>query len=205
MRKTLCPYLPSRPSPREQDYQLAYDALHGDQAAWNTLYLEAFDFVVNAAKRFDEQHFFAACDYADIAGEAFSKCYEHLERYQGLSRFQGWVFGYAKNIMRSRRRAQLTARRNRSLLENMASSQSRHLDPLYLLIRLERDQCLWTAFYQLPLSEQVILYRRVFFNTPPRELAKEFQLTRKQVLQHYESALFKLRWNYLHLYSSPCP
>ena len=156
--------------------------------------------MVNAARKYDVQKWFSPSDYPDIADEAFAKCYEHLERYQGLGRFRNWVLGYAKNIMRNRWRKQCTARRNQSLLESLATSQLRHLDPLLLLVRLERNRYLWDAFYRLTALEQRIVYQCVFCGTPPRTLARAFHLTRKQVLQHYEDARVKLRWNYLRLY-----
>lgn len=200
MQKKSDPYKPPFSSGRERDYRLAQDALYGNEDAWDTLYQDSHGYVINAAKNFDCQRLFCACDYEDIADEAFAKCHEQLERYQGLSRFRNWVAGYAKNIMRNRRRRQLTARRNRYLLENIAESQFRRLDPLLVLIRLERDQFLWEAFYQLTASEQTILYERIFFNTPPRALAKDLNLTKRQVLEHYETARFKVRWQFLRLY-----
>ncbi len=71
-----------------------------------------------------------------------------------------------------------------------------------LLIELERDQCLWTAFYQLNEKDQEIIYRRVFFNTPLREIAGKLQLNRKKVLQRYENGLLILRWNFHRLYTA---
>lgn len=186
--------------PQEQDYLLATEALRGDSHAGDTLYLGSVSFVVNAARKYDVQKWFSPSDYLDIADEAFAKCYEHLERYQGLGRFRNWVLGYAKNIMRNRWRKQCTARRNQSLLERLATSQLRHLDPLILLVRLERNRYLWDTFYRLTALEQRIIYQCVFCGTPPRTPARAFQLTRKYVLQHYEDTRVTLRWNYLRLY-----
>ena len=141
-----------------------------------------------------------APDYEDIADEAFAKCYEQLERYQGLSRFWRWVSGYARNIIRNRKRAQLTVWRNQRLMEDITRAKFRNVDPLHLLIQLERNRFLWEAFFQLDLPERTILYRRVFFCTPFRELANMFQLTQKQARQLYQDAVVKTRWNYLRQY-----
>lgn len=153
--------------PQEQDYLLATEALRGDSHAEDTLYLGSVSFVVNAARKYDVQKWFSPSDYPDIADEAFAKCYEHLERYQGLGRFRNWVLGYAKNIMRNRWRKQCTARRNQSLLESLATSQLRHLDPLILLVWLELNRYLWDTFYRLTALEQRIIYQCVFCGTPP--------------------------------------
>jgi len=200
MRRQIYPYLPPMPSAREQDYQLAYESLHGDSSAWETLYQNAFSFVLHEVKRFDDQNVFSPGDHYDNTDEPFARCYEQLDRYQGLSRFQRWVLGYAKNIMRSRRSKCFTAQRNQYLLQRMEQSRAIYLDPLTFLLRLERDQFLWMAFYQLSSTDQIILRRRVFCNTPPRQLAKELQLTRKQVLQRYEDALLAVQHHFLRLY-----
>lgn len=199
MRKRIYQYVPSASTPRELDYQLD-NVLHGDLGAWDRLYLAAYTPVMREIKKFDNQRFFSNYDYHDIADEAFTKCYEQLERYQGLSQFWRWVSGYAKNIMRNRKRVQLTVWRNQRLMEDIISIQLRNTDPLYLLIRLERNQFLWNAFFQLTLSEQTVLYQRIFFYTSFRKLAKTLQLTQKQVRQLYEDAIIKTRWNYLRQY-----
>lgn len=155
-------YTPPSGSARERDYALVYASLEGDQAAWEAICQESFGYVVNAARQFDYRRLFTQEDYYDIADEAFCKCYEHRSRYQGIGRFRRWVFGYAKNIMRNRGRRQLTIRKNQYLLENILESRAYSHDPLMLLIELERDQCLWTAFYQLSEKDQEIIYRRVF-------------------------------------------
>lgn len=186
MRKRNCTYSPPAPSPVERDYQLARQALCGDTGAWDTLHLEAFDFVVNAARKCGDPNFFGDSEYFDIASEAFAKCYEHLERYRGLGRFRSWVLGYAKNIMRNRRSRQYTVWRNQYLLECIVQSQSRNLDPLHLLLQLERNQFLWEAFYLLSPQEQIVLYQHVLFQTSTKKLAKALQLTRSSTL----SAIF---------------
>lgn len=200
MRKRGYQYVPPLPAARENDYRLAFEALHGAAGAWDALYEEAYPFVLREVKRFDDRHFFADGDHEEITDEAFERCYEQLERYQGLSRFQRWVLGYAKNIMRNRRRRQLTARRNQYLMWTMEASRKGSLDPLYILIRLERDQCLWSAFYQLPDPDQTILFQRLFLNVPPKRIAKELQLTRKQIAQRYEEALVVVRWRFIRSY-----
>lgn len=200
MRKQRFIYVPPVPSMRERDYQLAYLALCGDEEAWNALYQDSFAFVINAVKQLDDQHMFSYDDYYDMTDEAFGRCYEQLDRYQGLSRFRRWVLGYAKNIMYNRRRAQSTALRNQYLLECAAECQFRGSDPLYILIYLERAQYLWNAFFGLEKAEQYVIFQTVFFHTPPRTLAKNLLLTRKQVLQLYSEACLKLRWNYVRQY-----
>ena len=188
---------PSAHSARERDYQLARLALSGDGRAWDLLYEKAIRSVPAAVRRADFQHFFSDWEYRDITDEALARCYDHLERYRGLSQFQWWVLGYAKNILRNRIQRQLTHWRNQSLLERAADQHALCQDPLRLLLRLERDQFLWEAFYQLPPQDQALVYQRVFFQTAYATLAKSAQLTRDQVRRRCQDALNAIRWNFL--------
>ena len=198
-------YNPPHTSARERDYQLAQSALNGDMAAWETLYEKSVLWVPGAVEKADPQHCFSRWDYQDIADEALSRCYAQLERYQGLSQFHWWVLGYAKNILRNRRQAQLTRSRYQYLLAWAADETSFRHDPLWILLRLERDQYLWDAFFQLEPLDQAIVHQRVFFQTSYRTLARQVQLTRNQVRQHYEDALNAIRWNFLRRYRTGAP
>ena len=114
---------PSAPA-RERNHQLARLALSGDGRAWDLLYEKAIRSVPAAVRRADFQHFFSDWEYRDITDEALARCYDHLERYRGLSQFQWWVLGYAKNILRNRIQRQPTHWRNQSLLERAADQCS---------------------------------------------------------------------------------
>lgn len=185
---------------RDQDLILAKAVLQGDMDAWDTLYENSWKFVLQTAREADYRRLLTPDDYDDVTDEAFTKCYEHLERYQGLSRFCRWVAGYVKNLIRSRCSRKQTASRNQYLLEDIIRSQFNRQDPLLILIRSERDQILWEVFYQLPKMEQDIVLSILFYQCPPRQIAKSFQITKKQGLQYYKSALFKIRWHFTRRY-----
>ena len=186
--------------------ELLEAARMGDQEACDTLYRHALEWVPGQVRRADLQHVFGPWDYQDITDEALSRCHAQLERYQGLSQFHWLVLGYAKNILRNRIERQHTHRRNQYLLNRAADERSLCQDPLWLLLRLERDQYLWQAFFQLETVDQTIVYHRVFFQTTYQALAHQSQLTRNQVRRHYEDALNAIRWNFLRRYRiSPAP
>ncbi len=172
---------------QEQDYLLATEALQGDSHAEDTLYLGSVSFVVNAARKYDVQKWFSPSDYPDIADEAFAKCYEHLERYQGLGRFRNWVLGYAKNIMRNRWRKQCTARRNQSLLESPRDLTAAPSGPTDSP-RLAGAQPVFMGHILPPDRTGATNHIPVRFFAAHRPPARAFQLTCKHVLQHYEDA-----------------
>ena len=153
-RSHIPPSLSHQPPQREADYRLAQDTLRGDAGAWEQLYTAAYPAVLRTIERYDDRHLLSADTRRDIADESFARCYNHLERYQGRSRFRHWVSGYAKNIIRNQKRKHATMFRHQWLLLDRACSDKSHLDPLLLLIRLERDRCLWDAFSICPLQNR---------------------------------------------------
>lgn len=193
-------YDPCQLPRREEDLELVRRILEGEAGLWDALYEDAYGKVLRAAGNADYDNLLTACEYEDIADEAFALCYRHLERFQGRSRFCYWVCGYAKNLTRNRLRREYTKTRNQRLLEYAVWDAGEGCNPLGIITRLERNQCLWSAFYDLPVLEQIIVSRRVFFDTAFRELARELQLTRKEVCRRFAEALLVLRCNFCRLY-----
>ncbi len=198
----MTPYgIPSpRQSLRNADYETARRILAGEAELWGDLSAGAETAARSAAIAADPQRLLSPGDYQEIAAEAMARCYAQLERYEGRSRFRRWVCGYAKNLTRNRCSRQLTAQRNQHLLRAAVRERGLCLDPLQILIRLERDQSLWAAFYALDNIQRIILQQRIFCNTAPKVLAKQLHLTRRQVLEEYDRGLFALRWYFTRAY-----
>ena len=134
---------------RKQDYQLVQNILQGAEGLWDSLYAASYSTVINCARDEDYLKMLGPADYHEIADEAFARCYTQLERYRGLSRFCYWVGGYARNITKNRYSKEQTKQRNHILLVNAAKRHMKNYDPLPIIVRLERDQCLWKAFNDL--------------------------------------------------------
>lgn len=203
-RIPICRYTPPRISQQELDFQQVQEIMKGAEELWEPLYSASYHMVLQCAAKADYSHLLGPPDYRDITDEAFALCYAQLERYRGRSRFSRWVGGYAKNITRNRCSRERTRRRNQRLLEDAADARMDGCDPLLILIRLERDQCLWRAFYELSETDRRIVESRLFENTAPRAIARELDMTRREVLRRYDAALVSLRWNFNRYYHI-CP
>ena len=188
-------------SAREQDYEIVQKILDGNQDLWDELYRTSHPAVLRSAAAADYRRMLNSAEYHEIADEAFARCYEQLDRYRGLSRFERWVGGYAKNITRNRCARELTRIRNRRLLEDAANRRMNGCDPLLILIRLERDRCLWRAFFDLSPVDRRIVWSSILENMAPKVWARELHLTKKEVRRRYEDALVVLRWNFNRYYS----
>lgn len=185
----------------QEDYEQVQEILHGAEDLWEQLYRNAYPIVRSFAWQSDWKRLLLSQDYDDIVDEAFARCYEHLERYRGESRFSTWVCGYVKNIVRDRCSRQQTRLRNKGHLEDLARNQMAACDPYFVLLRCERDNCLWHAFYDLDKVDQEIVIRRVFEDDAPRLIAKDLNMTRKEVLHRFEHAKVTMRQLYLYYYN----
>ena len=195
-------YIINKKSGRQEDYEQVQALLQGAEELWEQLYKNAYRSVHRCARQSDWLSLFCAQDYDDITDEAFARCYEHLDRYRGESRFSTWVGGYAKNIARNRYSRQQTQLRNKGHLEDLARNQMATCDPYFVLLRCERDKCLWRAFFDLDgVDQEIIIRRRVFEDDAPRLIAKDLHMTRKEVLNRFEHAKVTMRQLFLYYYN----
>ena len=194
-------YIINNKSGRQEDYEQVQAILQGTEELWEQLYRNAYRSVYSCARQTDWRNLLRPQDYDDIADEAFARCYEHLGRYRGESRFSTWVGGYAKNIARNRCSRRQTHLRNKGHLEDLARDQMATCDPYFVLLRCERDNCLWRAFFDLDEVDQEIVRRRLFENDAPRLIARDLHMTRKEVLNRFEHAKVTMRRLFLYYYN----
>lgn len=121
------------------DYERVQEVLQGAEEPWEQLYKNAYQKVLGFARQTDWKNILQPQDYDEIVEEAFARCYEHLDRYRGESRFSTWVGGYAKNTARNRCSCQQTRLRNKGHLEDLARNQMATCDPYFVLLRCERE------------------------------------------------------------------
>lgn len=188
---------------REQDFCMVQDILDGKKELWTPLYESAYSTVFRRAAQADTQKLLSTQDYHDIAQDAFTLCYTHLERFRGESCFARWVSGYARNITRNRCAREQTRLRNQTLLESAARSRMHGCDPLLILIRLEREACFWEAFSTLNATDRAILIGRVLEQNKPRTIAGRLKLSRKDVIRRYDNAKYALRRLFARSYAYP--
>ena len=188
-------------SGRQEDYEQAQAILQGAEELWEQLYANAYRSVRSCAQHTDWKNLLLPQDYDEITDEAFARCYEHLSRYRGESRFSTWVGGYAKNIARNRCSRQQTHLRNKGHLEALARNQMAACDPYFVLLRCERDNCVWRAFFDLDEADQEIVRRMVFENDAPRLIARDLRMTRKEVLNRFAHAKITMRRLFLYYYN----
>lgn len=188
---------------RKQDYQFVQEILRGNRAPWNTLYTNAYGTVLRCAASADYDHLLCVSDYREAADEAFSLCTQRLEHYLGLSRFAYWVGGYARNLIRNRRRRELTRiNKQNQLLQGLAVDMW-GCDPLIILMRAERDQSLRYAFLDLTPIEQKILWKRVVCKMSVKRVAQELDISKVDVAIRYKAALHQLKTRFIHHYYVP--
>lgn len=187
-------------APRIRDLQRAREILDGNLELWDTLYRESYAIVLREAARADGWRLLGQSDYRDITDEAYARCFSQLDRYEGRSRFAGWVAGYARNITRNRCTRELTRRRYQPTLNQRAEMRMTGRNPVMTLIRLEQERCVMAAFFYLPEKERRIVAAQLFEEKKTGRIAREMRLTRKEVESRYHIAISVLRKQFIHYY-----
>lgn len=188
---------------RKRDYQAVQEILAGSLQSWDSLYSHAYCAVLRCASIADFPRLLCTADYRDAADEAFALCFQQLERYQGLSRFAYWVGGYARNLIRNRRRSELTRVQGLNRLSRISALDMWGQDPLVILIRAERDHCLRHAFQELTAGEQRILWQRSVYCLSMRKLAQDLSLPVPEAARQHAAALQHLKERFLYHYYGP--
>lgn len=187
-------------APRIRDFQRVQEILAGNLALWELLYRESYGIVLRQAVRADKWKLLGQSDYQESADEAFARCFSQLDRYEGRSRFAGWVAGYARNITRNRCMRELTRRRCQTMLNRRAAMQWNGRDPLMVVMRLEQEHCILAAFSYLPERERRIVAAQLFDGKKPGKIAREMKLTKREVESRYQVAISTLRERFIHYY-----
>lgn len=188
-----CPQSVPEPGTKEYDLWQAQNVLSGKTEYWELLCKSAYAAVMRSAERADYQKLFQYEDYRDMTDEAFALCYAQLDRYEGRSRFVYWVSGFARNISRNRSTRERTRRKNLGTLQTAAQQHMENWDPMRILIRRQRDNCLWRAFSELDSVDQRILWERIPEDRTYGEIAERTGLRRREVLRRYGKAAVELR------------
>ncbi len=185
---------------RQRDYRCVQEFLAGDQEAWDTLYAQAYGVVLSCAAREDYDHILSISDYHDATMEAFTICMQKLEQYRDISRFATWVSGHVRNLIRNRRRRQLTRMRHRDeLIRDFAETMWR-CDPLTVVIRKEQYQSLYRGFCELEALEQMILWEEIVCETSLRKVAQKLSIPTKEIKRRHEIAIRELKQRFIYHY-----
>lgn len=195
MRKDTTGYQNALPvkNTKEYDWIQVQKILNGRVECWDLLYKAAYNTVLCCAVSADHRKRFEYHEYRDIVDEAFYLCYAQLDRYRGWSKFLGWVSGYAKNITRNRYARESTRRKHAYLQHEKSIRQMESNDPANILMRRERNACLWRAFFEMNSMDQTILSGRILDGKSFAAIGWELHLSRKETLQRYGVAVNCLR------------
>lgn len=181
------------PGTKEYDHWQVQNILNGQEEYWDLLYKSSYETVSHIVTKTDYKKLLGYGEHRDIIDEAFALCYADLARYEGRSRFAYWVKGYAKNITRNRCARESIRQRKLGTLQTAAKQHMLDCDPMLILIRREKYQCLWRAFYELAPEDREIIALRVFEDMKFRDIGIMVHLTRKETLRRYGNTIVELR------------
>jgi DNA-directed RNA polymerase specialized sigma24 family protein len=183
---------------REYDYRLVRCSLDGDESAWEILYRDAYSLARWEACRCNGERIFTEPELADIVEEAFLRCWRRRADYLPVSRFATWLSGFVRYVAleeKRKRYCELSAYRRYSYAEPRSMPS-----PWCVIIRKERDFCLWLAFDSLSRVHRIILGCYVLAWYTPKEAKRQTGMSQADMQAEMEIAVRILRRRFLAAY-----
>lgn len=180
--------------------QLLSRCLHGDAAAWDTL----FDLHYAAAGRFVYQisSDFTAEDVEEICQETFLTVIKNLHTFQGQAQFQTWLFRIAANKAHDWIQKQRAAKRGggqRPVSLNVQEPDGVPIDPPSrapgpdnVLMQIEDASLITRALEDLGDPCREVIELRYFADLSYEEIATTLSLNQKTVSSRLSKCLDKL-------------
>ncbi|MEN6462674.1 MAG: sigma-70 family RNA polymerase sigma factor [Syntrophomonas sp.] len=148
--------------------------LCGDQVAGEELFGAAYPTVkkfVFAATKSDIV--LSKNDKEDIISEAMIRAIDHQHLYNGSSKFQTFIIGYAKNIiLEQHRKRTKEVTKTVSLDDEFTFEAIDPFDnPLKVIIKMEQLEAIQQAINLLPEEQRTVLILRILNDMPFKQLA----------------------------------
>lgn len=183
-----------------EDYVRVQAALRGEQAAWDTLYRDAYPPALYMARRVGALGPLGEEEIQDVVAEAFRRCLVRLDCFRPVSRFSTWVCGFVRYVALESVRGAYS-RRERLRQWSGAEAPADGTDPEQWLLRRERDGFLRLAFRSLSPRHQVLIGCFVLGWSTRRQVRAQTGLRQPEEMQQaLEEALRTLRRRFLELY-----
>ncbi len=184
------------------DYILVQRYLAGDIGAWDRLYRMAYP----AAMRFLSQQpvmaYLEFKDMPDILSEAFLRCQSKADRFLGASSFRTYVCGFVRNVALNFANARAAEDRKVTALRYIYRTKNSAPSPETILLRRERDRCLWVAYRSLPPHHRYLIGYLVLEENSYWEARKATGLRYKEELEEaLPYSLTVLKDRFLTLYN----
>lgn len=163
---------------------------NGDPAAFERLVRQFDARILNLAYRLTAD----AEEARDVRQQVFLRMLPGLERFNGRSRLETWLYRVAVNICRDRVRSREASRgREKSLLRNGPSGRDDDGTPPLLLEQEEATERVRTAVRELPQDEREVLVLRHYQDLQFKTIGELLELPVTTVRSRMLRALERLR------------
>lgn len=181
------------------DYMLVQEVIRGNTKAWNRLYCDNYTVVYYYVKRIRNERLISHCEVKDVVDEAFYRCYLKLHTYMGKSKFSTWVCGFCRYILL---KLYHKDRLQNKYLTDIFMHQSiyAYISPEDIVIKNERNFCIWTAFYSLSYKHQILIKCYILDEIKPVQLKTFIRLNAKDRKEELFVAIQTLRRRFIALY-----
>jgi len=157
-----------------QELALLNKYLSGERDAGEKLFGAAYPKVRNYVFSQTKNSVISARDKEDIIEESMLRALQKLHFFNGSSKFEVFVIGYAKNIILEQLRKKARELKKVVLVDDFSSLDNLDLfdDPLSIVIEKEQLEAVYNAFSLLEKEQQDILKLRLINGMPFKQLAQ---------------------------------
>lgn len=178
--------------------------LCGDRFAGEELFAKAYPAVRKYVySNTQSDLFLSENDKEDIISLAMIRAIDDLHLYNGTSKFQNFIIGYAKYVILEQRRKKATEKSKLVSIEEIADLSSINLfdNPLKVVIEKEELEAVQKALNMLPEEQKTILTLRVFNEMPFKQLAELVGKSDDAVDSLFRRALRAFKNNFKKIYN----
>lgn len=153
-----------------EDFTLLDKYLSGDRESGEKLFGKAYPslkkYVFSCTK---SDSFLSESDKEDIISESMMRAITNQHLYNGSSKFQTFIIGFAYNIILEKRRKIAKESKNVISIEDTMSIES--INPINIIIKKEQIETIQEALNMLSEDQRTILVLRIFNDMPFKQVA----------------------------------
>jgi len=178
--------------------------LCGDRCAGEKLFAQAYPVVRKYVySNTQSDKLLSENDKEDIISLSMTRAIDNLHLYNGTSRFQNFIIGYAKYIILEQRRKKAKETSKLVSIDEVADLSSINLfdNPLKVIIEKEKLEAVQRALNMLPEEQKTVLTLRVFNEMPFKQLAELVGKSDDAVDSLFRRALRAFKNNFKKIYN----
>lgn len=183
-----------------EDFNLLDKYLSGDRESGEKLFGNAYpalkNYVFSCTKN---DSFLSESDKGDIISESMMRAINNQHLYNGSSKFQTFIIGYARIIILEKRRKKAKESKNVISIEDTMSIES--INPINIIIKKEQIETIQEALNMLSEDQRTILALRIFNDMSFKQVAQYAGKSESATDSLFRRAIISFKNNFEKIYN----